>query len=300
VLVVHGDTPPPDGGPPRDDAVVSPGLDRFGNSVRGTRVCKELSERLGLHLFATDDEDHLLDPRPRPLSGPAGAGAGDDLVRARRASRRVGTTARLRRASMYVREVMSSPAVTATAATPVKVAAARMFGGGFASLPVLDSCGSRVGVVNEADLLLHRFPPDPRAAGPAPPVPDAGATVGDVMHTDVLSSRPQEAVSDLIVVLRDAGVRAVPVVDRDRVVGMVTYGDLLRAMARDDQLIAVDVERRLGVHSDHRHWQVAVAAGEVTLTGEDADPVDRNTARMIAEAVIGTTVVRVHDPAATG
>lgn len=38
----------------------SPGLDRFGNSVRGTRVCQEFSERLGLHLFATNDEDDLL------------------------------------------------------------------------------------------------------------------------------------------------------------------------------------------------------------------------------------------------
>jgi glutaminase len=34
--------------------VFSPGLDRFGNSVRGTRVCQELSDRLGLHLFAPD------------------------------------------------------------------------------------------------------------------------------------------------------------------------------------------------------------------------------------------------------
>jgi glutaminase len=42
--------------------VFSPGLDRFGNSVRGTRVCQELSERLGLHLFATEAEDHLLSP----------------------------------------------------------------------------------------------------------------------------------------------------------------------------------------------------------------------------------------------
>jgi glutaminase len=40
--------------------VFSPGLDRYGNSVRGTRVCAEISERLGLHVFATDAEDSLL------------------------------------------------------------------------------------------------------------------------------------------------------------------------------------------------------------------------------------------------
>ena len=40
--------------------VFSPGLDRYGNSVRGVRVCSEISERLGLHVFATDAEDALL------------------------------------------------------------------------------------------------------------------------------------------------------------------------------------------------------------------------------------------------
>ena len=40
--------------------VFSPGLDAYGNSVRGTAVCEEISERLGLHVFADNDEDALL------------------------------------------------------------------------------------------------------------------------------------------------------------------------------------------------------------------------------------------------
>jgi glutaminase len=49
--------------------VYSPGLDVYGNSVRGQRVCKEISARHGLHVFATDSEDAMLgaaDPRPEP------------------------------------------------------------------------------------------------------------------------------------------------------------------------------------------------------------------------------------------
>lgn len=42
--------------------VFSPGLDAHGNSVRGIRVCQEISERLGLHVFATEAEDALLGP----------------------------------------------------------------------------------------------------------------------------------------------------------------------------------------------------------------------------------------------
>src|SRR3954462_13122374 len=37
-------------------AVFSPGLDEYGNSVRGIGVCREVSTRLGLHVFATEDE----------------------------------------------------------------------------------------------------------------------------------------------------------------------------------------------------------------------------------------------------
>jgi glutaminase len=40
--------------------VFSPGLDAYGNSVRGVKVCEEISERLGLHIFADDTEDALL------------------------------------------------------------------------------------------------------------------------------------------------------------------------------------------------------------------------------------------------
>lgn len=42
--------------------VFSPLLDRYGNSVRGVRVCAEMSQRLGLHVFATDAEDAMLGP----------------------------------------------------------------------------------------------------------------------------------------------------------------------------------------------------------------------------------------------
>jgi glutaminase len=42
--------------------VFSPGLDAYGNSVRGTAVCEEISERLGLHVFADHREDVLLGP----------------------------------------------------------------------------------------------------------------------------------------------------------------------------------------------------------------------------------------------
>ncbi|MEJ8280770.1 glutaminase A [Pseudonocardia spirodelae] len=39
--------------------VYSPGLDRHGNSVRGVAVCRELSRRFGLHVFADPSESRF-------------------------------------------------------------------------------------------------------------------------------------------------------------------------------------------------------------------------------------------------
>lgn len=50
--------------------VYSPGLDVFGNSVRGVTVCQELSARFGLHVFATEAEDAILGPA-EPAAEPA-------------------------------------------------------------------------------------------------------------------------------------------------------------------------------------------------------------------------------------
>ncbi len=41
-------------------AVYSPGLDVYGNSVRGVRVCREVSANLGVHIFAAEVEDEIL------------------------------------------------------------------------------------------------------------------------------------------------------------------------------------------------------------------------------------------------
>ncbi len=49
-------------------AVFSPPLDAYGNSVKGVQTCRELSTRLGLHVFASAEEDALL-TAARPQRG---------------------------------------------------------------------------------------------------------------------------------------------------------------------------------------------------------------------------------------
>jgi len=84
-------------------AVWSPGLDVYGNSVRGVQVCRELSARLGLHVFAGEEEDALLTPAQPAAEPPVDLAALEiaareettgPIGRRRRALRRPGRSGR--------------------------------------------------------------------------------------------------------------------------------------------------------------------------------------------------------------
>jgi CBS domain-containing protein len=188
---------------------------------------------------------------------------------------------------------MSSPAVTVPPDLPVKDAAAVLDAHGFTCLPVVTGDGRLVGVVGEKELLADRFPPDPRLPLSDRVVRSPGRLVADVMDLDVLLAHPQEGVADLLTVMRSADTRSLPVVEGDVVVGMVTYRDLVHALARDDALVEVDVRRRLNLYGGVGRWQVTVRDGEVTLVDDRDDSVERDTAVRLAEAVIGVTGCRV-------
>jgi CBS domain-containing protein len=199
--------------------------------------------------------------------------------------------------TVRIREIMSRPAVVVPPELPVKEAIATLDATGFTSLPVVSGEGRLVGAVGEAELLAGRFPPDPNVPifDRAPDVP--GATVDDVMVRDVLVTHPREGVADLLTVLGAANVRSVPVVDDGIVVGVVTYRDLLRALARDDASIEADVRRKLDIYGGVGRWRAEVRDGDVTIFDDHTDPVARSGAIRVAESVLGVSRCRVVDTA---
>jgi CBS domain-containing protein len=190
---------------------------------------------------------------------------------------------------MRVREVMSSPAVVVGPETSAKQAAAILDERGFTCLPVVDGDGKLAGAVSEADLLMNRFPPDPRIPVFERTEREVGATVADVMTVDVLTAAPDDQISVVLAALHTAGHRSVPVVDAGAVIGVVTYRDLVHALARDDALIAADVQRRLDLYGGPALWTVNVDGGRVTLSDGRRDPADRSVALRVAESVLGVT-----------
>lgn len=94
----------------------------------------------------------------------------------------------------------------------------------FTALPVLDGDERLVGILSEADLV-----PDTLSGRRTPPP----QTVGQAMTRDVVHVHGTDPVSKLADIMVGRRLRLLPVVDHDeKLLGVVSRGDLLRATAR--------------------------------------------------------------------
>ncbi|MFE2755932.1 CBS domain-containing protein [Actinosynnema sp. NPDC059335] len=201
---------------------------------------------------------------------------------------------------MKVQDLMTRAVVTARPGTAAKDAARLLVEGGFTTLPVVDDLDRLVGVVGEADLLRNRILPDPRTSvhdRPPEPREPASPTVAEIMVTDVVAVDPRVHVAELSKLMLERHLRTLPVVRDDVLVGVISRRDLLRMIAREDDVIATDVRRQLSVATGRVPWRISVAHGVVTLAGEGADDAERHVATVVAGAVPGVVGVEVaeHD-----
>jgi CBS domain-containing protein len=183
---------------------------------------------------------------------------------------------------MQTRDVMTSPVVTVTPDTSLKDAAAALVEHGINAVPVVDDGRRLVGIVSEADLL--------RPEGPRP------RTVREVM-TQAVYTMPEDAdaAAAARLMLRH-GLKSVPVVAGGLVVGIVARRDLLRLVARSDQDIHADLERRLKEEvSALQRLGIDVGDGVVTFRGAVGAP-GRELCKVLARAVPGVVETRWEPP----
>lgn len=117
-----------------------------------------------------------------------------------------------------VEQVMSAPAVTIGADVTLDDVVDVVASTRHSAYPVVDDAGRCIGVLSRMDLL------GPSAAAP-------GGTVMDVASTDVVSIAPDAAVRDALGLMLAEDVEHLPVIDGDRLVGICTRTDVLRAKA---------------------------------------------------------------------
>src|SRR5207253_2953665 len=138
---------------------------------------------------------------------------------------------------MKVTAVMSSAVITIDPNSSIKQAARLLVSCGISALPVTDSTGRLVGIVSEADLIPIETRPDPRMQS-TPIAPTAGTaprTVADVMTRKVITVPVDTEVSQAARMMIEAEVKRLPVMDGERLAGIVSRRDLVKVIARRDE-----------------------------------------------------------------
>ena len=66
--------------------------------------------------------------------------------------------------------------------------------------------------------------------------------VADIMSTSVLHALPQQTVNDCMALMTDKKVRHLPVLDDGRVIGILSIGDLVKAIITEQEFVIEQLE----------------------------------------------------------
>jgi len=204
---------------------------------------------------------------------------------------------------MKVSDVMTRDVVTVEEDTPLKDVAELLLEHDISGVPVVYE-GRVVGVVSETDILYKERGPEGEPRGTISwllDAPDASfrrklaaRTAGEAMSSPPVTIRPTRPLAQAAAMMLEHRVNRLPVVQGDRLVGLVTRTNMVRAFARSDEEIeqAIREDVFLGTL-----WQssdgvvVDVSGGEVVLRGEVQSEAQADAIRTFASRVPGVVAV---------
>ena len=217
---------------------------------------------------------------------------------------------------MRAHQIMTKSVVTVTPETNILEAADIMLRRHVSALPVLDPAGKLVGIVSEGDFIRRSEIGTQRKRGrwlkfilgPGQAATDFvhehGRKVGDIMTRDPLTVTEDASLDEIAKIMASQGVKRLPVMRGERLVGIVTRSDFLPAVARlarnsppstsEDDRIRSEIVAEIGQAA----WRpcklkVTVSNGMVNLSGIVKGDNARRAAMIAAENVPG--VRNVHE-----
>ncbi|MBU2603703.1 MAG: CBS domain-containing protein [Actinobacteria bacterium] len=147
---------------------------------------------------------------------------------------------------MTARDIMKADVVTIGPTATVRELAELLSTHEISGVPVVNESGDLVGVVTEGDVILQdadlHFPHYLQFLDSIIYLESVrkfeerfrktfGNRVADVMSTDVVTVSPDASIHEVTTLMADNGVNRVPVLEEGRLVGIITRGDVVRAIA---------------------------------------------------------------------
>lgn len=178
---------------------------------------------------------------------------------------------------MKVREIMTSDVLTIGPGASLKEAARLMLEASISGLPVTKDDGRLVGIITEADFVsveasrrqkkrarLLRF------LNKEQEFPSQERLVEDVMTSEVVTITSDVDHSFAARLMEKEGIKRIPVVDDDVLVGLVSRSDVLRAFTRPDHQIVDEISGHLMrevLWIDPTRVTIRCEEGNVALSG---------------------------------
>jgi CBS domain-containing protein len=199
---------------------------------------------------------------------------------------------------------MTTNVLTVRSSTQLKDAAALLAEHRISGLPVVDEDGHVLGVLSEGDILYKETgtKDKPGFFDRLLSVPPTGLdlklaarTVGEAMSVPAVTIRPRRPVTQAATTMIEKGVNRLPVIDdEDRLIGIITRADLVRAFVRSDAEIEQEIRedvlnRTLWLEADA--IQIEVVGGEVRLSGEVGTQTDAELIPTFVQRVPGVVSV---------
>jgi CBS domain-containing protein len=219
---------------------------------------------------------------------------------------------------MKASDIMTRGAVAVAADSTIEAAARLMVSHRISGLPVVDAGGTVVGMVTEGDLLRRAEIGTERQhgrwlellLGPGRLARDYvhshARKVNEVMTREVATIATQTPLAEVVALMEQRQVKRLPVIDRGRLVGIVSRANLLSALL---ELLAApspgassdrEIRARVLAEIDKQGWapracvDVGVADGLVELRGVITDESERTALRVAAENVPGVKGITDH------
>lgn len=129
-----------------------------------------------------------------------------------------------------IRDVMTSNPQTLPESTIVREAAEAMRANDIGDVVVVDDNGNLSGILTDRDIVVRVVAEgrDPRAT-----------RIGDIASRELTAVSPDDPVERAVQLMRDRAIRRLPAVEKNKVVGIVSIGDL--ALDRDPDSALADI-----------------------------------------------------------